>query len=393
MFTFAADHRDKRVAAFADVPCSGDTGDAVAYDDDTAHSTSCFAILWYRMHGHLGREMHLGLTTIKKYVLLILFTAVGQYTYAQTIQGVCFSGSPNVVEDPVIQGVKSVGAEWICFIPYAYGPSKEGRITFDDHAGQWWGERSEGIRAMVRMAKARGMKVMLKPHLWLGHGTFTGRYAPDPSIGWEPFEQSYAEYVMHCAELAAELDVDLLCIGTELEKFVLERTNFWQILIDRIGDVYKGPLTYAANWDEVSDFPLWKRMTYIGVDGYFPLCSDETPTLAQLKAGWAQHVEILEELSVRNERPVLFTEVGYCCTATCAVEPWNEDRNATRDESSQALAYSAFFEVFAELDWYAGCFIWKWFADGGSREERHGVGFSPQGKAAMVPLRKAFKGR
>jgi len=325
---------------------------------------------------------------------LVLWVCQGSHVLSQrptTIQGVCFSGPPNAVEDADIGHVEAIGAEWICFIPYAYGPAADGRVTTELRGGQWWGERSEGLRAMITMAKKRGMKVMLKPHLWLGHGAFTGTYAPDPAIGWGPFEVSYAEYVLQCAELAAELDVDLFCIGTELQRFVQERTNYWQILIDRIGNIYHGPLTYAANWDEVMHFPLWKRLAFIGVDGYFPLCSVEGPTLDQLKNGWRPHVEQLESLSKRNDRPVLFTELGYCCTTTCAAEPWNEDRNAVRSEGAQAKAYKAFFEVFKGQDWYAGCFIWKWFADGGQREERHGVGFSPQGKEAMVPLREAFK--
>lgn len=340
-----------------------------------------------------GPAMELTLTFRNSILALLLLVSQGSHVFSQhapTIQGVCFSGPPNAIEEAAMGHVQDIGAEWICFIPYAYGPAPNGRITTDLHGGQWWGERSEGLRAMIAMAKKKGLKVMLKPHLWLGHGAFTGTYAPDPAIGWVPFEDSYADYVLQCAELAAELDVDLFCIGTELQRFVTERTNFWQILIDRIGNIYTGPLTYAANWDEVMHFPLWKRMSYIGVDGYFPLCSAEGPTLEQLKQGWRPHVEQLAQVSQHNERPILFTELGYCCTTTCAAEPWNEDRSAVRSETAQATAYKAFFEVFHEQPWYAGCFIWKWFADGGDREERHGVGFSPQGKEAMVPLREAF---
>jgi len=343
-----------------------------------------------------GRDIGMELTlTFRNFILpLILFVSQGSHVLSQRttpIQGVCFSGPPNAVEVGTIGEVRTIGAEWICFIPYAYGPAANGRITAELHGGQWWGERSEGLRTMINMAKKKGLKVMLKPHLWLGHGAFTGTYAPDPTIGWEPFEESYADYVLQCAELAADLDVDLFCIGTELQRFVQQRTNFWQILIDRIGNVYRGPLTYAANWDEVMHFPLWKRMSFIGVDGYFPLCSVEEPTLDQLKNGWLPHLEQLASLSKRNDRSVLFTELGYCCTTTCSAEPWKEDRDAVRSESAQAVAYKAFFEVFHEQSWYAGCFIWKWFADAGQREERHGVGFSPQGKEAMVPLREAFR--
>ncbi len=321
-------------------------------------------------------------------ILLLVGTTDG---YAQMIQGVCFSGPPRAIGDSSMARVQAIGAEWIALMPYAYGPDADGRIIFLPEGGQWWGEGPDGIRSMVRMAKARGMKVMLKPHLWLGHGRFTGTYAPDSATGWKPFEESYARYVLHYALLARELDVDLFCIGTELERFVHERTGFWQILVDRVSDAYQGPLTYAANWDEVERFPLWKRMDHIGVDGYFPLCMAERPDMELLAASWRPHKAMLKDISTRMGRPVLFTEMGYCSSSSCAAEPWKEDRNATRDEGAQAMAYEAFFTAFRNEPYFSGCFVWKWFADHGIREERHGVGYSPQGKLAIEVLREAYQ--
>ena len=51
------------------------------------------------------------------------------------------------------------------------------------------------------------------------------------------------------------------------------------------------------------------------------------------------------------------------------------------------------FNVYADKSWYAGCFVWKWFAYVPKGEARRGNGFSPQGRAAMSVLRKEFKGR
>lgn len=321
--------------------------------------------------------------------LLMTCLGLAEITTGQIVQGVCFSGPPEQVGDTCIAHVQTIGAEWICFIPYAFGPDASGRLLFDQGDRQWWGERPDGIRVLVGMAKARGMKVMLKPHLWLGHGEFTGTFSPTDG-DWRAFEASYADYILLHAKLARELDVDLFCIGTEMDRFVQQRTAFWQILIDKVSNAFQGPLTYAANWDEVARFPLWKRLDHIGVDGYFPICAEASPAVHELEAGWRVHVDRLRGLSERMDRPVLFTEMGYCCSTTCAVEPWKEDRNALRDEAAQARAYRAFFNVFASESWYSGCFVWKWFADGGVREERHGPGFSPQNKQAMHVLRSAF---
>ncbi len=333
------------------------------------------------------------LTTRLAFVLFFGFAVLlPEPLWAQRIEGVCFSAPPNEIGDSSIAQVQTIGANWLCLMPYAYGPGTDGRIIFHTDGRQYWGERPEGIRAMVRMAKARGMKVMLKPHLWLGHGEFTGTYVPDSAIGWGPYEQSYQEYILYHAKLAKEVGVDLFCVGTEMETFVQARPVYWNKLIDKVSDAFQGPLTYAANWDEVNDFPLWNRMDYIGVDGYFPLCEKDRPGLHELEAGWATHADALARLSAAEDRPVLFTEMGYCSTANCAARPWSDDLDAVPDEQAQAMAWQAFFNIFADKPWYAGCFVWKWFAYGNAHEERQGNGFSPQGKAAMDVLRKEFKG-
>lgn len=333
------------------------------------------------------------LTTRHAFTLLMGFAVLRPVALkAQQIEGVCFSAPPREVGDSSIAQVQAIGADWICLMPYAFASTDDARIRFDPNGDQYWGEQPEGIRAMVRMAKARGMKVMLKPHLWLGHGQFTGTYVPDPAIGWAPYEQSYQDYILYYAKLAHEIGVDLFCIGTEMQAFVQARPIYWNKLIDKVSDAFQGPLTYAANWDEVTDFPLWNRMDYIGVDGYFPLCEKDRPSMKELETGWSTHVDALARLSATEDRPVLFTEMGYCSTENCAAKPWSEDRDAVPDQQAQAMAWQAFFNVFADKSWYAGCFVWKWFAYKNGYGERQGNGFSPQGKAAMNVLRKAFKG-
>ncbi|MEO5584465.1 MAG: hypothetical protein ABIQ75_03335 [Flavobacteriales bacterium] len=328
---------------------------------------------------------------------IALFMGVGicwsSRAEAQKIEGVCFSAPRNEVGDSSIAQVQSIGANWICLMPYAFARTEDAKVRFHPDGGQYWGEMPAGISAMVRMAKARGMKVMLKPHLWLGHGEFTGTYVPDSAIGWKAYEQSYQEYVLYYAKLGHGIGVDLFCIGTEMQAFVQARPIYWNKLIDKVSDAFQGPLTYAANWDEVANFPLWDRMNYIGVDGYFPICAKDRPTVAELEVGWQQHALELARLSTVKERPVLFTEMGYCCTADCAARPWSEDPEAPRDENAQARAWQAFFNVYADKPWYAGCFVWKWFADLPQDEARRGNGFSPQGRAAMNVLRKEFKGQ
>lgn len=323
--------------------------------------------------------------------LLMLLLGLSSGLCGQPIQGVCFTGPDRPVGDTALAPLVELGADQVCFMPYAFS-----RAEGDDHRvqqadWQWWGEREEGLEQLVHMAHAQGLRVMMKPHLWLGHGQFTGHYDPGSEAGWRSFEESYADYVVHYARLSRQWGVDLFCLGTELDHFVQSRPAFWQRLIDRVSDAFQGPLTYAANWDEVERVPFWGRMSFIGVDGYFPLCPAPNPSASELDEAWTPHLDRLEALSARLRRPVLFTEIGYCCTATCAAEPWKEDPRAPKDEAAQHAAWSAFFRNVTGRPWYAGCFVWKWHAYRPSGEaDGPGNGYSPQGLPALDVLREAF---
>ena len=51
-------------------------------------------------------------------------------------------------------------------VPYAFCNTNSPKVVFD-HPSQWWGEKPEGIKQTIELAKANGLKVMLKPHLWV----------------------------------------------------------------------------------------------------------------------------------------------------------------------------------------------------------------------------------
>ena len=81
-----------------------------------------------------------------------------------------------------------------------------------------------------------------------------------------------------------EADVDIFCIGTELEQFVKHRPDYWKGLIKKIREAYKGKLTYAANWDEYSLGPLFGKISIIlGSMPIFPLSESQTPSFARVK--------------------------------------------------------------------------------------------------------------
>ena len=186
--------------------------------------------------------------------------------------------------------------------------------------------------------------------------------------------------------------IDVFCNGTELELFVKNRPKFWTDLIRKIKEVYKGKLTYAANWDEYTRTPFWSDLDYIGIDAYFPLSEEKTPTVDQLKRGWQKWKKPIADLSNKVDKQVIFTEFGYRSMDFTAKKPWLVDRNEEQvNFEGQAIATQVVFEEFWSEDWFAGGYVWKWFVNhdkvGGAADNR----FTPQNKKAEEVIRDHFK--
>ena len=255
--------------------------------------------------------------------------------------------------------------------------------------GQWWGETPAGVAETVRMARMQGLKTMLKPHVWMRDGSHLDlEFSTDAD--WQTFEHDYAQYILHFAKVADSLKVDLYCITTELDRFAIARPQFWTSLIGQVRQIYKGKLTYAANWDRYEKIPFWNQLDYVGVDAYFPLSDDREPSVREMVKGWKRHLKPLQEISAQYQKPILFTEFGYRSCDHTARRPWESDNDCTPNDAAQTNAYAALIEAVWPQSWFAGGFIWKWFMESDVRHRERDQ-YSPQGKPAEAVLARSWK--
>ena len=87
------------------------------------------------------------------------------------------------------------------------------------------------------------------------------------------------------------------------------------------------------------------------------LTDQDGPDLADLLAGWQTHLERIERLHTRFDKPVLFTELGYRSATFAASKPWEWPRpgeSSDTDLQLQAACYEAFFRTFWDKPWFAG---------------------------------------
>lgn len=278
--------------------------------------------------------------------------------------------------------LKALGVGWISLMPFGFHRG-DAELSFgNEHA---W-ETDASLVAATKQAHALGIKVMLKPHVW---GRTEQRMDTWSEAEWRTWFASYGRFAEHYATIARDANMDAFCIGNE-QKIASRHEAEWRQIIARVRTIYKGPLTYGANFDEVFDVAFWDALDWIGVSGYFPLVPDATPDRATLVRAWQPILVQLEQLATREQKPVLFTEVGYRSAKGTAWRQWEIPRDAAADLDAQRNAYEAFFETVWPQPWIAGAYPWKWFSypDHGQRE---GNDYDVEGKPAEDVIRRAYK--
>jgi hypothetical protein len=283
-----------------------------------------------------------------------------------------------------------LNAEWIALNPFGYQHAFDDPNVYmeadppDDHLIQ-----------AIRDAHQLGLKVMLKPHIWLrdrSQEKWRGAIEMRSELRWEDWFADYERFILHYARIAAAEGVDMVCVGTELTLAATTRTFQWQNLIGKVRQAYDGPLVYAANWwAEYDRIEFWKDLDYVGINAFFPLSDSAAPSLAELKAGATAVADRIEALSLRTGKPVIFTEIGFKSVRGTSINPWRWTRREDAvDMAAQERCYQAVFEVFWNRSWFYGMYWWKWYSDLDQGGPDHS-GFTPRRKPAEEILAQWYR--
>lgn len=108
----------------------------------------------------------------------------------------------------------------------------------------------------------------------------------------------------------------------------------WRRLIEEIRGVYGGPLSYAANFDQVEEVGFWDALDAIGVNAYYPLSRwgmKGSSLEGALAESWRGIAGRLNDLAKRHGGPgrvlpVLLFELGWTRKAGSTVRPFSYDR-------------------------------------------------------------------
>ncbi len=308
------------------------------------------------------------------------------------INGVSFVSSNQKINLKHINPVLNLNANYAAIMPFGFIEVLHHPELGFNKKWQWFGEQSKGVIQYIDELQKQNINIMLKPQIWVSKGEFTGKIFMKSEEDWLEFECGYTDFILTFAKIAEQKKISIFCIGTELESFVRNRPEYWLDLIEKVKGIYKGKITYAANWDEYTETSFWKELDYIGIDGYFPLSKQKTPAIAKLKIAWDKHKIVMKKYSDSLNKQILFTEFGYRSVDYAAAKPWEVDYTKTSvNLEAQTNATQALFESLWYEDWFAGGFVWKWFIDHENVGGENNARFTPQNKPAEKVIRDFYK--
>ena len=329
-------------------------------------------------------------------ILSFFLTSLSTSCFTQNIEkikGITIVAPPSPFKSDPFQEIVSLNADWIALIPYGFTRGNDSEVLHNLDR-QWWGEKEQGIRECIKLAQRHKLKIMIKPQVYI-HDSWVGNFECSSEEEWLKWEESYEDYILSYARIAAETSVEMLCIGTEYRIAVKKRKAFWVSLIKKIKEIYKGKLTYSANWDDYKNVTFWDKLDYVGISGYFPL-ANKNATKADLLQAWEKVKPALLNFSLFKQKNILFTEYGYLSVDGCYGKTWELEKKVNQlpvNEKDQALALDALYSSFWEESFWSGGFLWKWFPELKGHEGYPERDYTPQGKLSEKTIKNWFSKR
>jgi len=300
-------------------------------------------------------------------------------------------GSPAF--EQTLTEAQRLGATWVSLTPFARVWDLHGTgISLSFEAP--FSETRAAIARAIRQAHARGLRVLIVPHLWVESGDWRGELDPGSDAAWAEWSHNYRAFLLTWAEVAREAHADMLSVGVELRSWLTtaHAPSFAPILQD-VRKLYPGLLTYAGNWDDIEQTVILGELDVIGLNAFFPLADKDGAGPDELRAGGERVRQRLEALARTWHKPIFFNEFGYTTRENAAIRPWewpDKMSHVVADQAAQAEAYRALLSAFVDAPWFAGFFMWRLYADPNDLSQEAEWGFSPRGKQAELVLRNAF---
>ncbi len=265
--------------------------------------------------------------------------------------------------------------------------------------------RRADLIKLLQYAKAKGMTTALMPIVLFSEprgNEWRGKINPQD---WDVWWASYRRMQDYFLDIANKAHVDDYAVGSELLSTEKE-TRRWVSLITHVRRHFHGRLYYSTNWDHYQVPTFWKYLDMIGISCYWDMTTyadTDPPSARALAQRWAEIRKDVLEFAAQEDRPVVFTELGYPSLPWGLKDPWNyvDTKGVKSAPEVQLLGYQAFLDAWGDLlmrrataagraDGFAGVYFYSWqpWDKGGPGDIGYGIKGKPASRLLANWLKK-----
>lgn len=246
-----------------------------------------------------------------------------------------------------LRALAATGATWVTLAyamtqPDAHTP----RIDPDSSVSE------AEIRWAVERSRELGLKVCLKPTVncvdgtWRAYIDFLHPDVPGEPT-WGEWFDSYRAILIPAARLAAELGVELFCVGCEMVSSDIHEDE-WRETIAAVREVYPGLVTYNCDKYQEDRLIWWDAVDVISSSGYYP------------SGTWPEHLARIEAVVAREGKPFLFLEGGCPSREGSPARPNDWSLPGEPSERAQAEYLIEALAAIESAPWCRGLMLWDW---------------------------------
>lgn len=286
--------------------------------------------------------------------------------------------------------IAALGANTVLFVVHGW---QDHAGSLDLHIDAKKTAEAKALGRLCDLATSLGLRTILMPVVLLENprnNEWRGKIIP-PEHDWDAWFKRYTGFIVHFARLAEKHRVAVLMVGSELIK-TEAYTDRWIRVIQEVRQNYRGKLGYSANWDhyQTSKIAFWPQLDFVGMTTYYELAKAANPKIGEIDANWAGIKSEILAFQKQVNKPILFTEVGWCSQEGAAHEGWNYYAHQVATAAGhreQELLYESFIKTWAREPAIGGMIWWEWDATSGGMNN---FNYTPRGKPAEKLLRRLF---
>jgi hypothetical protein len=279
-----------------------------------------------------------------------------------------YSGGYGITDSAWQQGIitmqQKTNARWI-EMPIQFSQDFNDSTTLDTRNTPSVANFQQGVRA----ARTLGYHVFVVPNFHVAKisTAWSGTIQFQSQAGMSQWFTSYWNIYKPYVQAAQEAGADQLAIGTELQWMQYNApASMWNALITQVRSVFKGKLTYDANWEgQIPQPPGWwsnPDLSMIGISEYIPLEEKAISlTQSQFASLFKARVQsYLNTFAKSLNKPLIVTELGYRNGQFPGYRTWDSSYQDGPDPQAQAMALAAAIRTLVGDKHVNGLFIWGW---------------------------------